>query len=374
MSESKCKCRFKAKECGRLILTGLKGFYRWVLRPLGIGLAWPVRKIGLGIGWCFRWLGKLWDKAAWTKPVDRFYATKTMQYVRKTIFVITCVLFWVVLDVLFILGPTLKYVIFPMTNLVMRTELSVDTMVIQPLAGYVHIENLVLQNPRVFKESSDTYIEEPLVKVGTLLVDVGVLSLFTDTITIDEILVTDCTALYAWDCGTNNVNGLLEQMGLLKKEDEAAHDAKVKEEVAEAKKEVEKAEAEGEKPAKHLLIKHLKLNNNDVTLRYHGMVIASFNSFLNVELENATEEDITSKVLGDKFSPIVDAYVFCSENLSKGADFLVSGLSGICSGALDVGAAVGGAVLDAGGATVDGIKAGAGAVINLFGGSSEEKK
>lgn len=366
MSDSKTTFRIKFKAIGAMILTGLSWFYHKVLRPLGIGLAWPVRKIGLGIAWCFKWLRKYWEKLPFAAKVDAFYVTKPMQYVRKTIFVLACILVWVLVDVLFLLGPTLKYVIFPTTNLVMRTELSVDTMVIQPLLGYVHIENLVLQNPRTFKEAKEIYVEEPLVKVGHLLVNVSVLSLFTDTLTIDAVEVTDCSALYAWDCGTNNVEGLLEQMGLKKEEAEKVEkEAEAKVEKAEAKAEVAAASETKEAKKKHLLIRHLLLHNNEVTLRYHGTAVASFNSLLNIELTDATEEDITSKVLGDKFSPIVKAWQFCSENLTGGYDALVGGLSSL-------GGAVGDGLKAGTDAAVEGIKSLGKGVSNLFGGESDK--
>lgn len=236
------------------------------------------------------------------------FVKKSFRFVWKTLLVLLCVALAVVVFALAGgLGPTVKYV-GPKVAKAFGVDMSVQKCVILPLGGYVLVEGLRVENPRDFAEKKPkVYAEEPLVKLGTLEVDVGVRSLLSKEIAVDTLRLEGVRALYAFDLDTTNVDALLAQMGVT--------GASSAEAVAEAEEEGKEAQEEAAKPAAErepveFRVGYLHVGDNVVTVRKFVSVP--------VPLPALTLRDVDSHTLRARVSAALAPLYKTIEGLNKG--------------------------------------------------------
>lgn len=233
-----------------------------VLSPIWRGLCkvcyWlslPPRWIGLGVLWCFRWVGLLWKKLpqGFRDGTARVYASAPIRVVRMFIFVLACVLFWILF--LFLsgaFGPIIRWLAPPIAR-VYGYEISIQECVVRPLSdniriagfrldtvgsprigtdaplisldslqckpmeGYIRADNLRIGNPDTFhyaEDGDEYYAENPFLtlSLAEIKVDLETLSSSSDEIVIELIRVHGLNVLYALDYDTDNVTALTAQL------------------------------------------------------------------------------------------------------------------------------------------------------------------
>ncbi len=233
-----------------------------VLSPIWRGLCkvcyWlslPPRWIGLGVLWCFRWVGLLWKKLpqGFRDGTARVYASAPIRVVRMFIFVLACVLFWILF--LFLsgaFGPIIRWLAPPIAR-VYGYEISIQECVVRPLSdniriagfrldtvgsprigtdaplisldslqckpmeGYIRADNLRIGNPDSFhyaEDGDEYYAENPFLtlSLAEIKVDLETLSSSSDEIVIELIRVHGLNVLYALDYDTDNVTALTAQL------------------------------------------------------------------------------------------------------------------------------------------------------------------
>lgn len=233
-----------------------------VLSPIWRGLCkvcyWlslPPRWIGLGVLWCFRWVELLWKKLpqGFRDGTARVYASAPIRVVRMFIFVLACVLFWILF--LFLsgaFGPIIRWLAPPIAR-VYGYEISIQECVVRPLSdniriagfrldtvgsprigtdaplisldslqckpmeGYIRADNLRIGNPDSFhyaEDGDEYYAENPFLtlSLAEIKVDLETLSSSSDEIVIELIRVHGLNVLYALDYDTDNVTALTAQL------------------------------------------------------------------------------------------------------------------------------------------------------------------
>ena len=148
-----------------------------------------------------------------SKPLDRLHHSRLLRVLRRLVFGLVLVVFWLLVFVLAGgLGPLITHAGAPIAK-AFGVPLTVGKCVILPLGGYVRVENLTIANPDAFVSANpDVYGKEPLAKVGLLECDVAMRSLLSREIAVDTLQLTGLRALYAYDLDTTNVDALLAQL------------------------------------------------------------------------------------------------------------------------------------------------------------------
>ena len=248
-----------------------------VLCPIWRGLCrvlyWlsvPPRLFGRGLLWCFRWVGLLWRMLPQCvqNAAAHVYDWKLLRVVRMLVFVVACVLFWVLLLLILLLilflcgafGPLIRNlappiarsvgyelaiqacVVKPLSNDICITGLrldtadsprigtaaplvSLDSFRCNPLDGYLRIDNFNVGNPDTFhyaEDGDDYYAKNPLLNLALAELKVDIDPRTSNEIVIELIRVHGLNVLYALDYGTDNVTALTAQLVPAKEETEAA--------------------------------------------------------------------------------------------------------------------------------------------------------
>ncbi len=268
------------------------------------------------------------------------------------------VLFWIAVPVVvlllivgFALGPVVKHVVPPVVKAVAGVEMKVGTARVYPFSGSVLIKDVVVGPPEGYI-SNLAELDEFHAKV-----DIG--SLFTDTIVVKDITVR--RPVVSYELGDLPIHSNLGKLSETLK-------GKAEEE-KKARKEKKDAEAG---PAKNIQIDHFLFEDCKVRI---ASTLAGGRA-LSINVSNIERNDLGKDGEGigplEIVSIIVEAVVETVVKTAAGAVLDVGGA------AIDGAAAVGGAAVDGvkavGGAAVDGVKAVGGAIGSLFGGGKDEKK
>lgn len=233
-------------------------------------LSVPPRWVGRGLLWCFRWVGSLWKKLpqGFQNGVARVYASTPMRVVRMIIFVLACVLVWIlILLILLILlflcgafGPLIRWfappiaraygyeisiqecVVRPLSDNIRIAGVRLDTvgsprvgtdaplitlgsLQCKPMEGYVRVDNLHIGNPDSFyyaEDGDDYYAENPFLTLSLAEVKIDLDTLSSDELVVELIRVHGLDVLYALDYDTDNVTALTAQLAPPKAEVEPA--------------------------------------------------------------------------------------------------------------------------------------------------------
>lgn len=267
----------------------------------------------------------IWPLAI-SKPLDRLHHSLILRILRRLLFGVVLVLFWLLVFVLAGgLGPLVTHLGAPIARAA-GVPLTIGKCVILPLGGYVRIENLEVGNPTAFVEANPkVYGETPLAKIGFLECDIAMRSLLAKEIVVDTLQITGLRALYAYDLDTTNVDALLAQLGVPPAASEAAPEA----EPAPAP-EAQPAAAPATEPVK-FRITYLHMEDNTVSLRKY-MTIP-------ITLPAVTLEDISSDDLQRRIDAVVQPAVKTVQGAADGigaiGELLGDGAENVGTGAKD---------------------------------------
>ena len=223
-------------------------------------LSLPPRWFGYGLRWCFGWVKYPWRRlpAGFRTAVASVYASLPVRLLRWVVFVVACLLFWVlflailvlVLALCGVLGPIIlrlappiarsvgyelairECVVKPLDDDIHVAGLRLDTLGsprvgsdsplvsleafrVAPLSGYVRLDALRVANPDTFifsQASGDYYAKTPLLDLRLVELKVDMGTLLEDELVIELIRVHGLHALYALDQGTDNVSALVAQL------------------------------------------------------------------------------------------------------------------------------------------------------------------
>lgn len=340
-----------------------------VLRPLWLGLCkvfyWlsiPPRGVGRGLLWCFRWVGLLWKKLpkCIQDGAARVYASTPMRVVRTLIFVLACVLFWVLLLLILLIilflcgafGPLIRWLAPPIAHTV-GYDLSIQECVVKPLAddiriaglrldtvgsprigtedalitldafqckpleGYIRVDNLCIGNPDAFhyaEDGDDYYAENPFLTLTLAEVKVDLDSLNADEIVIDLIRVHGLNVLYALDYDTDNVTALTTQLVPPKPESEptpAAESAPAPVPEPEPAPAPESQGASADQPAEdapkapqtNVRVRLADFKDNNVTVRW--VIAGAMPASIPCPIPNFLMEDMSTKEVQDQIESIM---------------------------------------------------------------------
>lgn len=267
----------------------------------------------------------IWPLAI-SKPLDRLHHSLILRILRRLLFGVVLVLFWLLVFVLAGgLGPLVTHLGAPIARAA-GVPLTIGKCVILPLGGYVRIENLEVGNPTAFVEANPkVYGGTPLAKIGFLECDIAMRSLLAKEIVVDTLQITGLRALYAYDLDTTNVDALLAQLGVPPAASEAAPEA----EPAPAP-EAQPAAAPATEPVK-FRITYLHMEDNTVSLRKY-MTIP-------ITLPAVTLEDISSDDLQRRIDAVVQPAVKTVQGAADGigaiGELLGDGAENVGTGAKD---------------------------------------
>lgn len=261
-----------------------------------------------------------------SKPLDRLHHSRLLRILRRLVFGLVLVVFWLLVFVLAGgLGPLITHAGAPIAK-AFGIPLTVGKCVILPLGGYVRVENLTIANPDAFVSANpDVYGKEPLAKVGLLECDVAMRSLLSREIAVDTLQLTGLRALYAYDLDTTNVDALLAQMGIQPAAPAEAEPAPAPAQPAEGQPQAETPDTPAKEPLKFRLA-YVRLEDNSV----------SFRKFVTVPiaLPALTLKDVSSDDLQRRIDAVVEPAVKAVQGAAEGVGAL-GGLLG--DGAKEVG-------------------------------------
>lgn len=300
----------------------------------------------------------IWPLAI-SKPLDRLHHSLILRILRRLLFGVVLVLFWLLVFVLAGgLGPLVTHLGAPIARAA-GVPLTIGKCVILPLGGYVRIENLEVGNPTAFVEANPkVYGETPLAKIGFLECDIAMRSLLAKEIVVDTLQITGLRALYAYDLDTTNVDALLAQLGVPPAASEAAPEA-APAPAPEAQPAAEPQPADAAAPATEPVkfrITYLHMEDNTVSLRKY-MTIP-------ITLPAVTLEDISSDDLQRRIDAVVQPAVKTVQGAADGIGAIGELLG---DGAENVGT-------DAKDALDDGAKAVGNLLEGLLGSPKDKKK
>ena len=300
----------------------------------------------------------IWPLAV-SKPLDRLLRFRALIVLRKLLFGLILVLFWLLILILAGgLGPIVTHLGAPIAN-AFGVPLTIEKCVILPLGGYVRIDNLAIGNPETFVAANPkVYADTPLVKIGHLECDVAMRSLLSKEIAVDTLELTGLRALYAYDLDTTNVDALLAQMGIQPATGTAP--AAEQKPAAEPKAPDAEREAPAKEPVKFRLA-YVHIEDNSVSVRKFVTIP--------VALPALTLRDIDSDDLKTRIDAIVQPVVKTVHGAAEGIGALGTALG---DGAKDLGTDAKDLGAGAKDALDEGAKAVGGLLDGLFGGSKKD--
>lgn len=220
------------------------------------------------------------------------------------------------------LGPIVKFAA-PKVAKHFGAGVSLERCVILPMAGYIRIEGVRVENPEFFRrQNAKVYVDTPLAKLGKLEIDFAMRSLFTREYVVDRLEVSGVRALYAFDFDTTNIDAFQQELKL-------PSNAPSKE----APVATEEAEATTPTQIPDVRLAYVHLEDNSVTIRKFVSIP--------VPLPPMTLEDTNSrslkeklkeclapvgKVVGGAGDTLGAAVNILGDGLGKTADVLGSGL------------------------------------------------
>ena len=248
---------------------------------------------------------------------------KCLRIVWKTLLTVLTIIAVVIIFILGGgLGPIVKLAA-PKVAKQFGAEIALDRCVILPLAGYVRVEGVRVENPLSFRvQNAKVYVDTPLAKVGKLEIDVAMRSLFTSEYVVDKVELTGLRALYAFDFGTNNIDALQQELTLP--------------EATPTEAPVETAEGETQQPMQipDVRLAYVHLEDNSVTIRKFVNIPVPLPPMTLTDTSSRTLKDElkeclapVGKVVGGAGDALGSAVNVLGDGLGKTTDALGTGLN-----------------------------------------------
>ena len=232
--------------------------------------------------------------------------------------------------------------------LVLGTNASVERLHIEPFNGRVEITNLVIDNP------SESYSSDYAIKLGDVVADIEIGSVFGNKIHIEDLTLKDVDVVYETTVINSNLQEILDNVKKL--------DSKEKTEEKEEKDEGK------EKKEQTLQVDKIELENVGITVQAKGTaaglpIHVSMDPMgpLGDDEEGITPVGLTLRILG--------AIVTTAIKSAGGSVTEAAAVIGDATADAAAGAAA--AAVDAASGAVD---AATGAIKGLFGGSKDDDK
>ncbi|MCF7955872.1 MAG: hypothetical protein K9M75_08735 [Phycisphaerae bacterium] len=166
---------------------------------------------------------------------------KKKSLLKKIVYVILALILAIPVLISVFGGKALKAGIETAASKTLKVNVTVEDVSLSILKGSVELENLIIPN-------LEGYENPNLLEAGKAKVDVGLKSLMSDTVEIDDMIFNDITVVIEQKGLTNNLKELLKS---LPKPDEKPDDKT----------------DDKEKAEKNLLIKNLEMNNITVKIK-----------------------------------------------------------------------------------------------------------
>jgi uncharacterized protein involved in outer membrane biogenesis len=273
---------------------------------------------------------------------------------KKFLIIVGVVLAVLIVAVSFFSGTLIKMGINKMGPRWLGVPVKVDGILVNPFSGVVHINGLVLGNPEGFATPNAMELEE-------FNMEIAVKSLFSDTLVIRKILITDPQITYEQGLRDSNLTRLQKSLT-----------AKEKTAVAE---EVKPVEAQRDKTSKKVIIEDFQFNGAKV----HVSLTALAGKQVTLPLPEihltdigkssggATPVEIISKVFRSISGAVVNVVATTGDlagDILKGAGSAATDVLKDAGGtATDVLKGTGGTAADAAESTYDSIKKGFGKLL-----------
>ena len=231
--------------------------------------------------------------------------------------------------------------------LVLGTNASVERLHIEPLNGRVEITNLVIDNP------SESYSSDYAIKLGDVVADIEIGSVFGKKIHIEDLTLKDVDVVYETTVINSNLQEILDNVKKLASKEEEEE----KEDKDEGK----------EKKEQTLQVDKIELENVGVTVQVKGTP-SGLPIHVSIDPMGPLGEDEGITPVGLSLR-ILGAIITTAIKSAGGSVVDAAGVIG--DAAADAAAGAAGAAVDAASGAVD---AAAGAIKGLFGGSKDDKK
>lgn len=162
---------------------------------------------------------------------------KKKSLIKKIMIVILIVIFLIPVFINIFGDRVLKSGIETAASNTLKVDVTLEDISLSLLSGSVEMDNLIIPNP-------EGYENPTLLEAGNAKINVGLMSLMSDTVKIDDIIFNDImVTIEQKDLTTNNLQEILNS---LPKPEE---------------------KPEKEKPEKNLIIKNLEMNNISVKIK-----------------------------------------------------------------------------------------------------------
>lgn len=167
---------------------------------------------------------------------------KTKNTLKKIIYIILIIILVVPVIISIFGDRALKIGIETAASKTLKVKVTLEDISLSILSGSVELDNLIVANPEGYENTN-------LLEAGNVKVDVGLKSLMSDTVNINDMIFNDITVVIEQKGFTNNLQQILDS---LPKSDDA--------------KTEEKTDGK-EKASKNLLIKNLEMNNITIKIK-----------------------------------------------------------------------------------------------------------
>lgn len=260
---------------------------------------------------------------------------------KKFLLVVGLIILIVVVGVVLFLGQIIKTGIETAGPKIAGVPMSVETVKINPLSGLVHVKALVVGNPEGFKSPSS-------MELGEFKLSIAISSLFTDTIVIKEILISNPEITYERKLKTSNLAELQKQLTPAEKPDKPAPADQPK-----AKK----------SPAKKVIIEDLQLNGAKVNMVVLGKVIPlPLPPFSMKDIGKNSGGASPTEVISTVFNAVFKAIGSAVSSTTGAAGDALKNVTGTASDTIkDVSGTAGDAIKNVSGAAGDAVKGVSGA-------------
>ena len=247
----------------------------------------------------------------------------------------------------FFAGSIIKSSVETIAPGLLGVPVTVEDVDVRIFSGKVNIQGLIIGNPEKFKS-------DYLFSLGELSIKIDMKSLSTDTIIVNEIIITAPKVSYELALGSSNIGTLLDT--LAKEETE---------EKEEKKKDTAKPTDPDAKPAKKVIIEKILLTDGRVSINIAALGGKGLTLPLpKVEMTDVGKEEEDGATLLDVISEVIGAVAKAVVAVASGSiDLLGDG----AKAALDLTAKSVSAVGDAAGATIGVAGDAAGATLDAAG-------
>jgi len=272
---------------------------------------------------------------------------------KRILGIVGIVLLLLVVVLLVFTSQVVKHSINTVGPVVMGVPVSVESAHVFPLRGIVKLKNLVVGNPEGFKTAS-------LFDMTELSIRYKPLSIFTDTIIVNEILVNAPKVTYESTLSGSNVGALEKSMG--------------------GKKEKDKEKPAEKEPGKKVIIERFLLTGGQVNLSLPGMMGTALPiplptielKDIGKEKEGASLTDALGDIFGAIFAAVGNVVMASGKLIGDGAKLVGDGVVAAGGAVADGASAVGRGVADGASAVGRGVAGAVGGVLNVFSGSTNE--